>query len=359
VNRRHGVLASLLLCAGLLGGCRSEGTELPPERPVLFTVVQESRAASAGFAGTVEPRIRSGLGFRILGRVIARDVNAGDQVTKGQRLAALDPQALDFAVRAAKADFANSTALFNNAAATEGRNSVLFEQRNISADQFEQIRQARQSAEAAVTRARTTLDKAVEQRGYAELTAEYDGIVTSADTEVGQTVSAGQAVITIARPDIREAVIDVDEDISAPLTEGTPFEIALQMAPARRVTGRVREISPQLDPLTHSRRVKITLAEGADDFRLGATITAYLAGNGLKTIKIPAAAVWQQGGQSFVWIVDLQSKTVASRPVRIASVEGNTATIAAGLQPGTRVVTAGVHFLAEGQLVKVSNEASE
>ena len=43
-------------------------------------------------------------------------------------------------------------------------------------------------------------------RADAEITAEYDGVVIAVDVEVGQVVAPGQPVITIARPDVREAV---------------------------------------------------------------------------------------------------------------------------------------------------------
>ena len=56
--------------------------------------------------------------------------------------------------------------------------------------------------------AQANLAKAIEQLGYAELKADFAGVVTAVEAEVGQVVSAGQSVVTVARPDIREAVVD-------------------------------------------------------------------------------------------------------------------------------------------------------
>ena len=53
--------------------------------------------------GTVQPRYETNLGFRVLGRLIARPVNVGDLVAEGQTIAAIDPTALELAVRSAKA----------------------------------------------------------------------------------------------------------------------------------------------------------------------------------------------------------------------------------------------------------------
>lgn len=346
-----------LACAPLLAGCDGKSDTPPPVRPVLSMVVTPQSGATGGFAGTVEPRYRANLGFRVLGRVIARDVNVGDLVTKGTRLAALDPIALDLAVEASRADLANATAQLENATSTEKRQRILLGQANVSPEQFESVEQARQAAEAAVTRARTNLDKALEQRGYAELRAEFDGVVTAVDTEVGQIVPPGQTVATVARPDIREAVVDVPADVSAALREGSPFQVSLQIAPAVRVNGRVREIAPQVDAMTHTRRVKISLDDPPASFRLGTTITAYLPAPVEQQIRLPASALFERDGKILVWVVDPAAKTVSVREVHIGGRDEQLVSIVSGLETGARVVTAGVNSLAAGQSVKFSEEA--
>ena len=45
-------------------------------------------------SGTVQPQVQTPFGFRVIGRMIARPVKAGDRVEKGQTLAAIDPLSL-------------------------------------------------------------------------------------------------------------------------------------------------------------------------------------------------------------------------------------------------------------------------
>lgn len=349
-------VALVLAGAALLAGCDSERAVPPEVRPVLSAVAGRQTGAPSAFAGTIEPRYRSGLAFRAVGRVTARDVNVGDSSKKGARLAALDPLVFDLAVRDARAGLANATAQLSNAAAAEERHRVLFAENHTPSQQYEAVQQAREAAEAAVTQAQSVLDKALEQRGYAELKAEYDGIVTAVDFEVGQVVTPGQPVITIARPDVREAVIDVPEDIS--VRQGDPFEVALQITPSKRISGKVREIAPQVDAMTRSRRVKIALENPPADFRLGTTVTAYaLAVQAAEHVTIPAAALFERDGKQQVWIVNPASKTVVLREVTVLSRDGRTAAVTAGLEPGDRVVTAGVNSLTAGQTVKIPEEA--
>jgi membrane fusion protein, multidrug efflux system len=351
---------ALPLCL-LLAGCKSEAGELGQGaiRPVLSVVVRQQTAAADGFAGVIEPRYQTNLGFRVLGRVIARDVNVGDLTTKGARLAALDPTALDLAVRSARAELSNTMAQLANVSASEGRQQILLEQKNISPDQFETVRQSRESADAAVVRARTALDKAIEQRGYAELTAEFDGVVTAIDVEVGQIVSPGQTVIKVARPDVREAVVDAPEEVGANLREGSPFQVSLQSDPSSRTAGRVREIAPQVDAMTHTRRIRVTLDGPPVSFRLGATITAQMSAPALKRVSAPVSALFEQDGKLKVWVVDPVARTVSAREVTVDGGDGQTVAVLAGLEAGDRVVTAGVHSLVAGQSVKLSEEATE
>ena len=109
----------MLAAAAFLGGCGSDSK--PPNqkvRPVLSAVAERQVGASASFAGTIEPRYSASLAFRVLGRVITRDVNAGDSTKKGARLAALDPVPFDLAVRDARAGLANVEAQLTNALAS-------------------------------------------------------------------------------------------------------------------------------------------------------------------------------------------------------------------------------------------------
>ena len=50
--------------------------------------------------------------------------------------------------------------------------------------------------------------------------------------------------------------------------------------------------------------------------------------------------------------------SLKSQPVQVATVDGNEAVIAAGLQPGMKVVSTGVHVLAVGQKVSIFGAAA-
>lgn len=349
------VLAALA-AAGLVACREKRPAEAPAPRPVLSVVVAPHAARVVGFAGTVEPRYKSDLGFRVLGRVVGREVNVADLVHKGQRLAALDPVAYQLAVRSAQADLASATAQAENAAATEARQRTLRQQNIATEAQLEAARQARESAEAGVIRARANLDKAEEQLGYTELRADFDGVVTAVEAQLGQVVQPGQIVASVARPDVREAVVDLPEAVGRTLRPGARFAVALQLDPLVRASGSVREIAPRADPATRTLRVRITLDEPPASFRLGTTITATVATPAPPGLELPASSLLERDGRTLVWVVDPAARTVATREVTLAPRDGSSVRVLGGLEPGTRVVTAGVHSLTPGQEVRIEDE---
>lgn len=354
--------AVLLLAGSALAACQAEQQEeKAAPRPVLSLVVQMEPAVQLSLSGTVEARVETEFGFRILGRVVARNVQTGDLVKKGDILAAIDPLALELAVKSAQSDLANSEAQLANAVTTEQRQKTLFERQSGAKAVYETAELERKTAEAAVAKAKANLSKATEQLGYAQLVAEFDGVVTSTSAEIGQVVSAGQAIATVARPDVRDAVIDVPEALGTGLQVGAPFEVALQLDPTLHAKAVVREIAPQADAITRTYRTKLTLIDAPEVMRLGSVITATSINGSAPTIRLPASAIKTHDGQTSVWIVDATSKTVASRPVALDTTPpaGGSVAVVSGLEPGDRVVTAGVNSLEEGQSIRVDQEMTK
>jgi RND family efflux transporter MFP subunit len=164
-------------------------------------------------------------------------------------------------------------------------------------------------------------------------------------------------VVTVARPDIREAVIDLADDVAGALQVGTPFTMRLEVDPTISTTGKVREIAPRADATTRTRRIRITLDDPPETMRLGTTVTATVNAEQRTVIRLPSTAVLEQDGKSFVWLVDGASKSVKRQEIMIARNEDGSIRVTSGLDAGQRVVTAGVHSLKDGQAVRIDQES--
>lgn len=340
----------------LLVACSEEQVKAPPPvRPVLSLVAKATDHVDAGFAGTVQPQVSTPMGFRTLGRLVARDVQVGDMVKQGQRLAAIDPTSMKLALEAAEADLASARAQLVDAEATAERVKVLRAGDATSQSMVERADLGRASAQASVAKAEAALSKAREHLSYTTISADYDAVVTSVDAEVGQVISPGETVLTIARPDLRDAVVDVPLSVGT-VAMGEAFAVSLQIDPNVSVMGTAREVSPQADPLTRTFRVRIALSDAPENFRLGTTITARPEHALVKTITLPLAALLEEGGKTSVFVLDEATATVRRQDITVATRDESGFTPASGISEGMRIVTAGVHELQDGQKVKLSGD---
>ncbi|MCJ9692374.1 efflux transporter periplasmic adaptor subunit, partial [Rhizobium sp. PRIMUS64] len=139
-------IVALMVGTALISSCAAqEESKDEAPRPVLSMTVKQMAATSLGLTGTIEPTIETELGFRILGRMIARNVNVGDLVKKDDVVAAIDPLALELAVRNAQSDVENSDAQLRNAVTSEQRQRALLESRSGTEASLEEAEQARRT----------------------------------------------------------------------------------------------------------------------------------------------------------------------------------------------------------------------
>jgi RND family efflux transporter MFP subunit len=357
MKTRFLVVAGTIASALAMAGCKQEAKAPEPVRPVLSAVLQPAATDSTMAVGTVQPRYETNLGFRVLGRLITRPVNVGDLVAEGQTIAAIDPTALELAVRSAKADLSKAEALLDNAIGTEERKRILIKSDATTRQTLDDAEQIRAGAQASTARARANLAKAIEQLGYTWVKADFAGVVTAVSAEVGQVVSPGQSVVTVARLDAREAVVDLGPDFPVPLTVSLGFTISPQLLPAVQVQGQIREIAPQADQVTRMRRVRIALNDPPESFRLGSTITARLSSGHSSILRMPASAVLKEGAETFVWVIDDPTSRVSLQKVDLSEDERGIR-VTGGLTAGARVATAGIHSLKQGQQVRIEQDAT-
>ncbi|MQT71386.1 biotin/lipoyl-binding protein, partial [Pseudomonas sp. FSL R10-0071] len=95
----------------LLLGCSEKKPPEPLVRPVLYVVAKPDLTQHLGrFAGNIEARYESTLGFRVPGRIVRRYYDVGALVKEGDILASLDPTDQQNNVRAAQGDLDKSRA---------------------------------------------------------------------------------------------------------------------------------------------------------------------------------------------------------------------------------------------------------
>jgi multidrug efflux pump subunit AcrA (membrane-fusion protein) len=135
---------------------------------VSTTTLRQSVSAS----GTISPAEEESVNFAVSGTVTSVLVAEGDTVTKGQKLATVDPTALQAAVTQAEASVASAQA------------KVSDEDSDASAQQIS-------ADKASLTVAQNQLAAAKEQLAEATLTSPISGIVADLNLSVGTVVGSG------------------------------------------------------------------------------------------------------------------------------------------------------------------------
>jgi len=346
------VAAALVLPA--LGGCTKREPPPDPVRPVQLTrVVLGNAAESAVFAGEVKPRHETDLGFRIPGKLVARHVDVGERVRKGQPLARLDPTDVALQAEAAKAQVASTRTEYEFAKAEFERYENLHRQSFVSGSALDQKRNAMLSNRAKFEQAQAQLAVANNQAGYATLAADQDGVITAVNAEAGQVVAAGQSVFRLARMSEREVAISVPENRIHEVASGRPLAVVLWANPRKFYPARVREIAPAVDPVTRTFAVRVSVLDADPALQWGMTANVVITGGGASMVALlPLTSIYRQDGNPAVWIYDPQSHKVALRTVTIGQYREDGVVVTSGLATGDWVVSAGVHKLQPGQVVR-------
>ncbi|WP_285423603.1 efflux RND transporter periplasmic adaptor subunit [Pseudomonas sp. efr-133-TYG-103a] len=350
--------SGILLSGLLLGACSKEEPPPEPVRPVLFVEVKPQAEESLGrFAGNIAARYESTLGFRVSGRIAQRSVDVGAQVKKGDMLAVLDPTDQQNQVRSTQGDLARVEAQLINSQANARRQQELFD-RGVGAQAALDVAVTDlKTTQSSYDQAKAALQQAKDQLSYSELRTDHDAVVTEWKVEAGQVVSAGEQVVTLARPDIKEAVIDLPAQLADQLPKDVVFKVASQLEPDINTTATVRELEPQAESTTRTRRARLTLADTPPSFRLGTAISVTLSSAIEPRIQLPDTALQEVDGKTQIWVIDQQNQTVSPRPANVVSRASGSVVLAGGVKGGDLVVTAGVNSLKPGQKVKVDKES--
>jgi len=357
MRRGTGLLILALLVP--LAACKEDKEEAAPVRPVLSVRAEVRTTQTLGpFAGSIQPRYSTDYSFRIFGRMVARLVDVGAIVKQGDEIAAIDPAVQAILVRNAEGAVASAEAQLVNARAEEARQRPLVERNITPQAQFDLIVQNRDTAAANLIRAQASLQRAQDSLSFTRLRSDFAGVVTGRYADTGQVVNAGQKIVTIARPEIREAVIAVPSALADDLAAGDRFDmvVGLDQTVSMKVAA-IRGIDPAVDPVTRTRNVFLTLNDPPAAFRLGITVSVTMSKPVAPQVDLPETAVFEQDGKPYVWIVDPAKKAVSTRDVTVMARDAGRVTIASGIAAGERVVTVGVHSLKPGQTVKIAEAA--
>lgn len=344
----------LLLSIFLVTGCGKDEQAVDNRVYVKTQKVSYSGQNSEdNYAGTVKGRYESNLAFQVSGKILSRNVDAGDRVAAGDILMVIDDRDIRQNLNMYEAQVQSARSQLDLAQTTLARYEKLYASSAISAQELDQYENSYKNALAAYNQAVAQSSQGQNALGYTQLTADSSGVISAISGEAGQVVSAGQTVATLVQDGDREIEISVPENKIQTISMGQSALVTFWALNNTEVSGTVREISPIADSVARTYRVRIALEYLPENIQLGMTanVVFNINGSGTSSVTLPLTALYQTENRTQVWIVSDENK-VELKDVSVESFGKNDVQVK-GLDEGDVVVTAGVHKLFAGEDIKL------
>ncbi len=351
----------------LLVACQQQEPPQTQEtlRPIRSQIVSLTGSnQTRTFSGKAQAGLEAKLSFKVSGTVNRLLVKVGDRLKQGQVVATVDPRDFDLQVQRAQAALTRANAAARSAAADYARVRALYENRNASRNDLDQARASAESSRADVASNTKELELSRLQLGYTRLRAPAACFVASAPVEVNENVQSGQTIIEVVCGSRLEVAVGVPEIFIARVKKGSKVTATFDSIPGIRFPAKVTKVGVASGQTATTFPVTVQLQQAVPGFRSGlaADVTfRFDAGNGKPRILVPPVAVGEDRDGRYVFIVEeLESGIgqVKRNPVTVGELSAEGLEIIDGLHDGTRIATAGVRRLREGQKVRVINHAS-
>jgi HlyD family secretion protein len=214
---------------------------------------------------------------------------------------------------------------------------------------------ARTAASQGVTAASQALKQAEANLARAELTAPFDGTVTTnATVEKGSGLTPGVAAFTVVDPSRMEFEAAVNEADIADVAKGQTATVTLD-AFGEGFTGTVVRVQASPETTTTGSvafPVRVSVDAGKSRLFQGMSGSADIAVKSIPdALTVPVEAVLTKGAAKTVFVLGSDS-VVRARAVTVGASTDTSAQILSGLVAGDTVVTTGASALADGQRVR-------
>lgn len=301
-----------------------------PPLPVIGTIVSEKEIADPIEAlGTTRANETVEITANVSEIVDKVSFEDGQEVKKGDVLLTLERSEEIAALKSGKA-------LLDERQASFKRAKELVKQQALSTATLEErealLRQIESNIEA--TRAQIN-DRIVK--------APFDGVLGLRDVSPGTLVTPGDVITTI--DDLTQIKIDFDipSIFLKDLYEGMKIEGRVDAYPGKVFSGEVVTISPQIDPVTRTVRVRAILPNEDRLLKPGFLMNITTFKNPRKTLVIPEEAVFQKQDQFFVYrILDKDNKKVAElSPITVGTRSPGQIEVVTGLISGDLIIAHG------------------
>lgn len=325
--------------------CQSKENKTPilPIRPVQVVQVKTLETINRQYTGVVQSAEFSVLAFKVSGTLTSLNVEEGQKVKKGELIASINPYDYQLEYNTAKSNYNTAKAIYE-------RNKRLLEANAVATQNVEIAQADYIQAGSAVNIARSTL-------GYTRLKAPFNGIIEKRYVANFEEVLVGQSIVKLVNPDDIEISFILPETSVQLLDLPKTIYVEFDTQKGKLFVSDIKEYIYSSDGSGIPISLKITDEEFIhyrDDVFPGFSCKVIFLIQNTVSDKfiIPASALFKEGNEEFLWIVNPKTGIVTKQAVTTLRFD-NKALVKTGLQRDDLIITAGVEAIRNGQQVTI------
>ena len=203
---------------------------------------------------------------------------------------------------------------------------------------------AKDQAVAAVNTVKVQLDNA-------DIKSPISGIIVNKNINVGEIASPGVALLTVVDTSTLKLKGTVPQEAVPQLQPGQQIKVTIDVYPNREFDGQIDQVGPMAVSTGEYFPIEISI-KNPGDIKAGLSAHASINMTANEGVVVPASAVVQNDGQSYVFVI--KNNVVSKRIVTVGLKNDKEIQITKGLDAGEKVASTSVNNLIDGMPVNVN-----
>ncbi|GFM84891.1 RND transporter MFP subunit [Pseudomonas cichorii] len=308
--------------------------------------------------GRIEAWARAPIHARVSGYLKGWSHDIGESVKSGQVLAEIDTPDLDQELQQARAELVRARSEVALAETTARRWHSLLSSGSVARQEVEERIADHAAKHAAMMALQANVERFQTMQQYRRLTAPFDGVVTSRNTDIGALINVGSSTDRelFVVSDVRRLriYVSVPQRQVASIRNGTKALLSVPEHPGETFEATVQSLARAIDAGTGAMRVQLTVDNSEGRLMPGGFVNVQFEGAAdTQAIGLPPSALIV--GRSGVQIALLDDQSRARlRTVTIARDLGHVVEMTDGVEVGDRVINSPPDGIANGDVVRVA-----
>jgi RND family efflux transporter MFP subunit len=306
--------------------------------------------------GTIQPYNKAAIYARVNGYLKSWNKDIGAHVRTGDVLASIDAPDLDQQLVQAKATLASAKANYDIAVITAGRNNALVKQQFVAQQLADQTAADAAAKKAATDAAAANVGQLEALQSFKQITAPFDGVVTTRNTDVGALINAGSAagqeLFEVSDLHRVRIYVQVPQAFTADLQPGLKATFEVPQFPGTKFDATLVTTSNAMNAASRSMLVELQ-ADNSDGRLLGGTycqVDFRIPGDPNR-VRVPATALLPVDHGVQVAVLGDGNKVVL-KSIQLGRDFGDSVEVISGLAPQDRVIDSPTETLQNGDAVK-------